>query len=649
MRTVSRAGLAIVLVPGMLVLPTISAPAAEPRPIAPQVQTIDVRGVDSGAVQGLQDEGARGATAPEEAPELLTAPTTTEPFDLVGVTWPAGETVQQVQVRVREDGAWSGWEELEGLDEGPDPGTEEYAAARLGTSPLSTNRADGVQVRVDTESGAAPRDVKVSLVDPGTSAADGTAAGQADPAASADAANTSPRIVTRRQWGADERLASTTRVNGTVKALTLHHTAGSNSYTQAQAPAQLRGIYAYHTQSLGWSDVGYNLVIDRYGTIYEGRRGSITAAVQGAHAGGFNRDTFGVSVMGNFASASAPSGVTTALNKVIGWKLGQYGANPRGTSVLISAGGGTSKYPAGRAVTVNNVMAHRDVGNTSCPGSLYLLLPSLRTAAAPLAARTTPNRVDAFPKDVNGDRRSDVLVVNPSGRLVSYAGRGDGRLRAGVTIGQGWGTRDLAANVGDWSGDGWPDLMAREPASGDLYVYHGTASGYVGPRLVGTSWTDVNLLLGVGDADRDGDRDLLTRRKSDGALWLYRGNGAGGFVTGPPTRVSKSMAAFDQIVSVGDLDDEGDPDLVVRNRMSGRLFLMAGTSQGTLQNAVQIGAGWSVFSAVVGVGNMDGAGGVDVLARGTSGVLTMYRGTTSGTLGAPIQVGHGWSGLRFIQ
>ena len=457
MHTVRRIVLTAAVVPALIGLPVVSAPAAEPVPVPPRVQTLEVSGVRPAGDAG------RATASEADAPELLSAPTTTRPFTVAGVTWPTDEPVQRVQVRVRENGTWTPWTTLQQVDEGPDAGTPEHEAsrARTGTTPLTSDGADGVQVRVDTAPGTTPTGVQVSLIDPGTSAADATAAGQAEPAGTADAALTAPRIVTRAQWGADESLASTGRANTTVRALVLHHTAGSNTYSQAQAVSELRGVYAYHTTSLGWSDIGYNLVVDRYGTIYEGRRGSITSAPQGAHAGGFNRDTYGVSVMGNFVGVAAPAAVTTALNKVIGWKLGQYGTDPRGTSRLVSQGGGTARWPAGTAVTVNNVLGHKDVGQTSCPGDLYALLPSLRVAAAELAARTTPNLLDAFPKDADGDRRADLLVVNPSGRLNLYAGRGDGTVAAARLIGSGWSGLDLVTNVGDWNRDAVPDLIAR--------------------------------------------------------------------------------------------------------------------------------------------------------------------------------------------
>ena len=85
-----------------------------------------------------------------------------------------------------------------------------------------------------------------------------------------------PTIVPRSGWGADEEIVrAKPRSPRRVRLAVVHHTAGTNSYTRAQAAAIVRGIEVYHVQGNGWNDIGYNFLVDRFGTVYEGRGGGI--------------------------------------------------------------------------------------------------------------------------------------------------------------------------------------------------------------------------------------------------------------------------------------------------------------------------------------------------------------------------------------
>jgi hypothetical protein len=287
---------------------------------------------------------------------------------------------------VREGGRWTDWQALDSGDDGPDQAPSGNPGA---TAPLLTGGADGVQVRVDSPTGTPPPGLKVDLVDGGHGPAD---AGPAARAASADAATAQPKIITRAQWGADESLVTgRTSYDTAVKALFVHHTDTTNSYSAPQAYAQMRAIYAFHTKVRGWNDIGYNFLVDRFGRVFEGRRGSITAAVLGAHTGGFNSQSLGVAVLGSFTTQAPAAAALRGLVDVLSWKAAQYGLDPRAATKLISAGGSYTRHPAGSTVPVTVLSSHRDVGITECPGNaLYADLPSLRRQ---VAARMTPGLV----------------------------------------------------------------------------------------------------------------------------------------------------------------------------------------------------------------------------------------------------------------
>ncbi len=345
-------------------LPTVTTATATPRPVPASVERIALGDVDMASLRTLGSSTVR--------PAFLSAARTTKPFSLMGVTWRPDPAIGEVEVLVRHraQGRWSDWEVVDAdTEDAPDVGTVDTAGPgyRVGTAPIWTGPSDGVQVRVDALSGAKPRDVSIELVDPGTSPADAFGDGPRD---QARAEEPRPQIITRAQWGADESIRrGSPSYNATVKVGFVHHTASSNNYTSEQAAAMVRGIYAYHVKSNGWSDIGYNYLVDRYGRAYEGRAGGLNRFVVGAHTGGFNRDTFGVSLLGDFSTVPADSATVRMLSSVLAWKLGTAYRAPLGKAVLTSAGGGTSKYSAGQKATFDVVSGHRDAGNTACPGA----------------------------------------------------------------------------------------------------------------------------------------------------------------------------------------------------------------------------------------------------------------------------------------
>lgn len=392
MKRIVTGALAPLMVTGFLLGDVVSLPQA--GPVDPAIERLAISASQWRPFSSAQASLVALAGAPaeqqllqEQGPELVTPEFETADFTVAGVSWDSEQaTPEDIKVRVREAGVWSDWQALEPNDEGPDAGTEEYerASAVTGTDPIVTDGADAIQVSVDAAPDGANPELQLTVIDPGTSPADGVVV-ESTPLSSASAASSRPAIVSRAAWGAKESLRSCTpSVASTLKAATIHHTAGSNNYTASQAAGVVRGIYAYHTQSLGWCDIGYNFLVDKFGTVYEGRYGGVDRPVRGAHAGGFNNETFGVSAMGNYETAAAPPAMVASITRVIAWKLGLYRLNPNGTTRLTSAGG-TSKYSTGREVQLPVVFAHRDIGQTSCPGrNIYSQMAAIRNEAANL-------------------------------------------------------------------------------------------------------------------------------------------------------------------------------------------------------------------------------------------------------------------------
>ncbi|MBF6044700.1 N-acetylmuramoyl-L-alanine amidase [Streptomyces sp. NRRL B-1677] len=196
-----------------------------------------------------------------------------------------------------------------------------------------------------------------------------------------------PRMVTRAGWGADESLRESGFVyTGAVRAAFVHHTASGNRYSCSQSASVIRGIYRYHVVSSGWRDLGYNFLIDKCGTIYEGRSGGVARPVKGAHTLGFNSNSMGIAVLGTYGTTNPSTAAVDAVADLTAWKLGLFGANPAGTASLVSGGG--NLYKKGTKVRLKAISGHRDGFSTECPGDrLYGRLGGARSVAARLQGR----------------------------------------------------------------------------------------------------------------------------------------------------------------------------------------------------------------------------------------------------------------------
>ncbi|MFH9267006.1 peptidoglycan recognition protein [Streptomyces sp. NPDC017546] len=197
-----------------------------------------------------------------------------------------------------------------------------------------------------------------------------------------------PPIVSRAAWKADESLSTEAPdYLAQVKAVFVHHTAQTNAYSCADSAAIVRGLHTYHVKSNGWKDLGYNFIVDKCGTVFEGRKGGVDRPVMGAHTYGFNRDTTGIAVIGMYTDTKAATAATTSVARVAAWKLGQYKGDPAGTVQLTAGANGKNlahkAFVAGQQYAFPRISGHRDGFATECPGlSLYQQLPAIRSLAA---------------------------------------------------------------------------------------------------------------------------------------------------------------------------------------------------------------------------------------------------------------------------
>ncbi|SDO32735.1 N-acetylmuramoyl-L-alanine amidase [Geodermatophilus sp. DSM 45219] len=506
-RLISGTTAFVALTGAVLVLPVYAEPTPEAVPVETSVEEVALGSVEQPAAEADVQQGTTEPVAgvAETAPALTVRRTGLAEFSLVGVTWAHDPAVSDVLVQVRvqdDDGAWGSWTEVGSEDLGQDAGQAQPAAQRRsGTAPLWTGPSTGVEVEVVTRSGAAPTDVQLDLVDPGESPADG-ALGSPDIQDTADAALAMPDVYSRAQWGADESLRTwAPQYASTIKAATLHHTAETNDYSADRVPEMLRGIYRYHAVSLKWGDIGYNVLVDKYGRLWEGRSGGLASTVIGAHAGGFNTSTFGVSMMGNYDVVDTPQPMVDAVAAIIGWKFSLYDVNPNGTATLTS--GGTDKWKAGTAVTLPTIHGHRDTKSTACPGRYgYARLGEIRgkvTSALATAVPLVQQRYDSDPaaRSLLGAVTTAPTPTPDGGGAYAHYANGS------IYASRGTGARVLRGPIRDaWAAQGWERGRLGYPTT-DVTVTPDGAGLYAHFQNGSVYWTAATGAHTVGGAVRD--------------------------------------------------------------------------------------------------------------------------------------------------
>jgi N-acetylmuramoyl-L-alanine amidase-like protein/VCBS repeat protein len=544
-------------------------------------------------------------------------------YGAVGVTWAPGTVVPEadlrVQVRSRTAGAWSGWMDVEyDAEHGPTPGSAEARHARPGTDALLVGDVDDVQVKVTTKRRPLPTGLRLAVVDPGAEGRTSTqgpalqtsAGEKQEPQAEGDLALSAatytpkPEIYSRAQWGADESIRDAGSLHYfEVHAGFVHHTVNANDYSRDEVPGIIRSIYAYHTKSRGWSDIGYNYLVDRFGRIWEGRFGGIDRPVVGAHTLDYNDYAFAMSAIGNYETKQPTGAMVEAYGALFAWKLSLHGVDASSPSQVV----GARSFPA--------INGHRDAASTACPGRyLYARLGDIRRLAAEAQRGWAGRELES---DLVGTDHPDLVVrragdgqafVVPTGGLTAFGGSS--------TAAAGLPSRSVAVVSPDLTGDGQADLLVRL-ADGTAQVRPGTGAGTFGAPTgaVLKRFADHTLLTAVGDVNGDKRHDLVGRRTDDRRLDVFLGRGNGTFKV---RHLATSWGGYNLVAAVGDLTGDGRDDVVARDR-SGRLWLHAGGRRGELGTRTAVAGSFGGYSAITGYGDVTGDGRADLVLRRKAG------------------------------
>jgi hypothetical protein len=401
-------------------------------------------------------------TAVELTPDgsrTLAASRAQKPFTLAGVHW---RGPGRVLFRTRSlEGRWSGWRPAAPDDEDlPDSGSREERLRRgwrignpwwVGASDRIETRTVGRVTRVRAYLVWSP-ETRIPFRVP--------------------AATEAPAIVPRLSWGADESIRrNEPEFADAVRFSVVHHTAGRNAYSRSEAPAIVKAIQLYHVKGNGWNDIGYNFLVDRFGTVYEGRFGGTERNVVGAHARGFNTGSVGVAVLGTFSGSAPSRAAQQAVARLVAWRLDLAHVDPAGLLTFIS--GGSERFRSGVPVLLRAVSGHRDTGFTTCPGDAFY---ARLNALAGEAARTgLPKIFEPRVESGEGIFRFRARLSSPQTWVVTIADRAGlevaRRTGTGSTVDWSWDSVGVARGNYRWS----ITAGSARPATGPLRA--GGASG----------------------------------------------------------------------------------------------------------------------------------------------------------------------------
>ncbi|WP_128433951.1 FG-GAP repeat domain-containing protein [Streptomyces cyaneus] len=262
--------------------------------------------------------------------------------------------------------------------------------------------------------------------------------------------------------------------------------------------------------------------------------------------------------------------------------------------------------------------------------------------------RGAPVRRDFVSPD-GPDGRGDLLTLNSSGGLTFQSGTGTGKFGDKYT-GTGWATTVTAVPFGDLSGDRCNDVLVRY-SSGALRLYKPGCNAAVKPStsyttLATSGWTQYNVLTSPGDVSGDGRPDLVARNSSTGAVYLYKGTSDGKLSA--RVKLYDNWKGYKKIVGVGDITGDGKPDLLAQDTAN-TLWRYNGKGDGTFAARVKLFANWGGnYNAVVGVGDITDDGNPDLVSRDTSGNVWRNSGDGKGSFGSRAQIASGWSGYKSL-
>jgi FG-GAP-like repeat/Bacterial Ig-like domain (group 3)/FG-GAP repeat len=229
--------------------------------------------------------------------------------------------------------------------------------------------------------------------------------------------------------------------------------------------------------------------------------------------------------------------------------------------------------------------------------------------------------------DFNGDGIPDLAATNlNSNNVTILLGNGDGTFSAAAASPP-TGSQPAFVTVGDFNRDGKADLAVANLNSNNVTILLGNGDGTFTAAASSPETGSQPEPMAVGDFNGDGLQDLAVLNESSATVTVLLGNGDGTFTASPLSAQTNQEPT--SMVS-GDFNGDGSPDLAVTNTAANTVTILLGNGDGSFTPAPSPATGNSPYGGAVADFNLDGKLDLAV-GSGTGNTLTILLGNGDGT------------------
>jgi len=275
------------------------------------------------------------------------------------------------------------------------------------------------------------------------------------------------------------------------------------------------------------------------------------------------------------------------------------------TCALSSFGDAPRSYPAGDGPQAGAAADFDRDGRqdlvvaNNLGGTIAVLRAAPGGYGAPSTYAVSPAPRGVATADFDFDGNADVVAVtgaNP-GRVKLLPGDGTGLLDDSGGFSIDLGNNLAAVAVGDFDGDGGPDVAVASEGSDQVFVLPGNGLGGFRPAIATLVGAAPRALV-AGFFNADTRLDLAVACSGSGNVWVLLGNGDGSFTVDP---IPVAVGANPWGIAAGDLDANGTTDLVTADHGASRVSVRLGSGTGTFAPPPVAPASYAVDGFPTGV------------------------------------------------